>query len=825
MEEVSKKENNYNQLIFDNLTDLISFHTKEGIYLYISSSCESLLGYDKKFFVGQSAEVLCHPEDCDRIKQFYEQIKQRWNIEPITYRIRHHKGHYIWLETSAKVIFNQKTGEIKEIFCISHEVTQQKPNQQNIKSYQQPHTFILDNLPDLVTTHSQKGMYQYVSQVSYQLLGYFPQALIGRSIASFCHPQDHPLIKQFYQELQQKKSSASVIYRMVHKDGHYLWIETLGKAIIHPQTEEIKEILCVSRDITKRKQIEEALIQAERQYYKIFEKSNQGIFKLSPDGYFLDVNPTLAQLYGYDSPQDLLNNIHDRANQLYVESQHHETILNILKTDGEIINFPSKIYCKNKQIIDVEETIWAVYDQCGKIIYYQGTVQKITNNIQAKDQLARIKLRDPITNLPNRHWFYEHLDSILLESIESHSHSLAILVIHLDNFQLLNKSLNITQDSDLLSQMTRRLQSKLRAEDILAQLGENEFILLVKNQSVREITLIAKRILDIIRFPFEVGNNKVFVRVYIGINLNKIKYKKAEIMVRDAQLAMYRAKAQGKEDYAIFNSQIKADALTRLQLETDLRQAIKNNQLSLYYQPIVELNTGYLSGFEALVRWQHPIKGKISPVEFIPIAEETGLINSIGWWVLEQACYQLQTWQNLNTKIEKLVINVNVSTQQLKQEQWDERLNQLLKNTGIQATQLKLEITESCLLETVQDETRRVRQLKNLGLGLCIDDFGTGYSSLSRLYEFPIDTLKIDRSFISKLGISDKAIVPMIINLAHTLGMTVVAEGIETREQFNQLQGLNCELGQGFFFAKPMTSEQATHWVTQEGVSSIKNLS
>ncbi len=641
-----QQDNHHRQLMVDHLADLVSFHTVEGIYVYVSPSCQSLLGYDHQFLMGQSAEILCHPDDCDLIRQFYQQLKQQWNVNPITYRMRHHGGHYIWLETSAKVIPNQETGEIQEIFCLSRDVTQQKQNQDNIKSYQQPHTFILDNLPDLVTTQSQEGIYQYVSQVSHQLLGYYPQDLIGRSITSFCHPQDRPLIKQFYQELQQKKSFASVTYRMGHKEGHYLWIETIGKAMIHSQTGEIKEILCVSRDITKRKQIEEALIQAERQYYKMFEKSHQGIFKLSLEGYFLDVNPALAKLYGYDSPQDLLNNIQEQINQFYVDLQQQNTLLNLLKTDGEIVNFKSKIYRKDGQMIEVKETIWPVFNQWGEIIYYQGNIQEITNDIQEKERVGSIYLENSI--------------------------------------------------------------------------------------------------------------------------------------------------------------------------ETYLREAINNNQLSVYYQPIVELNTGYLSGFEALLRWEHPTKGKISPMEFIPIAEETGLINSLGWWVLEQACYQLQTWENLHTKASNLVINVNISPQQLKQEQWDKKVKKLLEKTGIKGTQLKLEITESCLLETVENEIEKVKQLNNLGLGLCIDDFGIGYSSLNRLHEFPIDTLKIDRSFISKLGIAHKAIVPMIINLAHTLGMTVVAEGIETREQFNQLQGLNCELGQGFFFAKPMTDEQATHWVMQE---------
>ncbi len=815
-EEISETVDKYYQLSLECLTDLSSFHTVEGIYLYISPSCQSLLGYNELVFIGQSAETLCHPEDCDLIKQFYEQLKQQWNIDPITYRIRHKLGHYIWLETSAKVIPDHETGEIEEIFCTSREVTKRQQNQDYFKSYKPPYTFILDNLSDLITTHTPEGIYQYISQVSYQLLGYFPSNLIDRSIASFSHPQDCDLIKQFYQELQQKKSLASVTYRMVHKEGHYLWIETIGKAIVHEQTGEIKEILCVSRDISKRKQIEEALIQAERQYYKIFEKSNQGIFQLSPAGYFLDVNPALAQLYGYDSPHDLLNTINDQGNQLYVEVKNYEHILNGLKTDGEIINFQSQIYCKTGEIINIEETIWGIYDQYGQVLYYQGNVKKIDNNIYQKEELAEINLRDSVTNLPNRQWFYGHLQSILSDSLNFPDNSLGIILIHIDRLQLLHESLNITQDNNLITQIIRRLQSKLKTEDILARLGEDEFILLVRNQSTREIILIAKRILNIINYPFDIKKNKVFININMGINVNNINYRKAESMVKDAQLAMYQAQAEKKEHYAIFNPKIKADALIRIQLETDLRQAIKNKKLSLYYQPIVELNSGHLSGFEALVRWQHPLKGNISPAEFIPIAEESGLINSLGWWVLEEACYQLQTWQNLNTKAGQLVINVNVSAEQLKEEKWNEKLNDLLKTTAIEGKQLKLEITESCLLETVQHHTQRVEQLKNLGLGLCIDDFGTGYSSLSRLYEFPIDTLKIDHSFISKLGVSDKAIVPMIINLAHTLGMNVVAEGIETREQFNQLQGLNCELGQGFFFAKPMTSEEATRWVMQD---------
>ncbi|MDJ0507921.1 MAG: EAL domain-containing protein [Crocosphaera sp.] len=808
---------NHEQLILENLTDMISSHTAEGTYLYISSSCQSLLGYEEKAFIGQSAEVFCHPEDCHLIKDFYQQLKQQWNPAPITYRIRHHRGHYIWLETAAKVIPDQYLGEIKRIICVSREVTQKKHKETVIKSNQQPHSFILDNLPDLVTTHSPQGVYQYVSFSSKELFGYDPNTLIGHTIESFCDHQDRHLIQQFYQELTEKKGMAAVTYRSYHKEGYKIWIETRGKPILNPKTGKIKDILCVSRDVTKRKQIEEALIHAEREYYKIFERSHQGIFKLTSEGSFLDVNPALAKIYGYESPKQLLENIDDHRNKLYVNVKEKDNIFNILKRNGEIINYQSKIYRRDREIIEVIQNIWAVSNQWGQVIYYQGTVQEVANNISEKQAFNSVLLEDSITDLPSREWFYKYLENSLSAVTAPLPDYLAILILHLDNFQLVNESLNSEKDNDLISKIIKRLRSRIRVEDTLAKLAEDEFILLVKNLSCQEITFMAQQLLNVLNYPIEVEQHQVFIRVHIGINFNEDKkYKKPEKMIRDAKLAMYQAKADQKENYAIFNPKIKADALNRIQLETELRKAIKNNQLSLYYQPIVELNTGYLSGFEALLRWEHPIKGSVSPIEFIPIAEESGLINSIGWWVLEQACYQLQTWQELSRKAAKLIINVNVSAQQLKQEQWRKKLEQLLENTNLEGRSLKLEITESCLLETVHNEVEKVQELKSLGLGLCIDDFGTGYSSLSRLHEFPIDTLKIDRSFISKLGITDKAIVPMIINLAHTLGMNVVAEGIETREQFNHLQGLNCELGQGYFFAKPMTPQEATQWVSHQ---------
>lgn len=392
------------------------------------------------------------------------------------------------------------------------------------------------------------------------------------------------------------------------------------------------------------------------------------------------------------------------------------------------------------------------------------------------------------------------------------------MFLDLDRFKIVNDSLGHLVGDELLKTVAKKLQGCIRVSDTVARFGGDEFaILLEEMEDPQEATIVAQRIQDNLSEPFQLKDYEVCTGTSIGIALSTMDYQQADELLRDADAAMYQAKSQGKGRYTIFDRGMQTRAMTTLQLESDLRKAIEKQEFCLYYQPIVSLETGELTAFEALIRWYHPQQGWIAPDEFIPVAEETGLIHQIGKWILQSACQQLEVWRVQFPQLSSLVVNVNFSAMQLKQVDILEQLQATLPQNKLPGFGLKLEITESCILEAVNWEAERLKQLKELGIGLCIDDFGTGYSSLSRLHEFPIDTLKIDRSFVNRLHLnsSHHDTVQMIVTLAHSLGMDVVAEGVENSVQLEKLKELNCEFAQGYLFSKPVDSEMATKFLEE----------
>ncbi|HEY9879874.1 MAG TPA: EAL domain-containing protein [Leptolyngbyaceae cyanobacterium] len=446
-----------------------------------------------------------------------------------------------------------------------------------------------------------------------------------------------------------------------------------------------------------------------------------------------------------------------------------------------------------------------------------------TQLLQATEKLQYDAFHDALTHLPNRHWFVELLDHAIQLSLHHQDSFFAVLFIDLDRFKLINDSLGHSIGDYLLQQVAARLQACVQPSDTVARFGGDEFaILLEELKTEAEALAIANKIHDQIAQPFIVDGYEVFTGASIGITLSNQHYRQTAHVLRDADIAMYHAKAQGRNRSAVFDPAMQTLVTTRLQLEGALRRAIEFQELQLYYQPIVSLSTERLRGFEALLRWFHPQYGFISPKEFIPIAEEAGLIASLGWWVLYEACRQLRLWQSELPDMHPIVINVNLSAVQLKQVDLIERLEAILEDTQTPKECLKLEITESCILETFTSEAQRLKQLKELGVRLCIDDFGTGYSSLSRLHEFPIDTLKIDRSFVERIRGGSSETVQMILTLAHSMGMDVVAEGIETAAELERLKELGCEFGQGYLFSPPIPAQAAKQWLQNQADSNAQ---
>jgi diguanylate cyclase (GGDEF)-like protein len=458
-----------------------------------------------------------------------------------------------------------------------------------------------------------------------------------------------------------------------------------------------------------------------------------------------------------------------------------------------------------------------------EIILLDRRIEELTKERNSGIETARNRLEimrhDLLTGLPNRVLFMEGLDSAIHRYKIDLSYWFSVLFLDCDRFKIINNSLGYLAGDQLLNLMARRLQDNLNQNDMVARLGDDEFaILLSETQDITSAAEVANKILASLNEPFNLQGHEVFISASIGISLGSRDYQEPEHILRDAATAMGRAKELGKSRYQIFDITMHQEAIRFLQIETELRQAMKEKHFRVYYQPIVCLNTGKIDGVEALLRWHHPTRGLIAPAEFITVAEETGLIAQIGNWVLQEACHQLRQWQAAGMVKESFTISVNFSPQQFIQRDLLDRIDEILSQTQLNPQCLKLEITESAIMEKSQTTGTILQQLRSRKIHLSIDDFGIGYSSLSYLHSLPVNGIKVDKFFVQNLNEApiNTGIVPAIIRLAKTMGMSAIAEGVETIEQLERLRSLNCDSCQGYFFSQPLPAEEVIELIVRE---------
>lgn len=650
--------------------------------------------------------------------------------------------------------------------------------------------YILDN-----------GYYSYVNKYYVDLIGYSKEELLGKNvnIDDIIHPEDCHKIKENVFHLKSgEQSDRQYQIRNVCKNGQIIFTEM--HIIITKSGEDITSFGTVV-DITKQILTEQRLEEGTEQFKSLFENSPDAIFAVDREGKFISVNPACEEIIGYPGNElmeinfkrlivpEILKDVYHHFG-LALQGISNSLEMTVIKGDGQNIILKATLFPMK---VD------------GEIVGCYGTGVDITQKILYSQQLEKLAYYDPLTKLPNRKLFEDRLVQVIDASKQTLK-PFAVLFLDLDRFKMINDSLGHQIGDDFLRLVSQRLTHNLRRKDTVSRLSGDEFTILLPETSYEECIRIVQRINQIISEPFNVSGHSVSVSVSVGIAFGEGNDSVHEI-IRHADTAMYFTKKYKKNSYTIYSEDLDLKASYKLKIERDLKQAIDKDELDLYYQPIINMKTGKLAVMECLIRWKHPQLGFIPPGDFIPIAEESGQIIELGNWVLETACRQAKKWKTKGDPPFKIA--VNISTKQLQQYGFVDSVLSILAETKFEPKWLELEITESFLVYDVDMIKECLLKLKQAGISISIDDFGTGYTSLSYLRQFPLDKVKIDRSFIEDINrdFNGERITSAIISLAHSLNMTVVAEGIENEVQYNFLKGEGCNEGQGYYFNRPLPAD------------------
>ena len=724
------------------------------------------------------------------------------------------------VEISFSPILDQQ-GIITGAAVFSRDITDRKRAEADLQEAKDQLQAVLDAVPGCVSWFSSDLRYLGINRYLAATFNLRQEDFIGKKLGFM---ESSPGFAEFVQKFVQssvQESSVEIAARVDDEPRSYL--------VVAQKYAQDQAAVFVGLDITERRQFEEALRESQERYALAVQGANDGLWDWNLRTNEIYFSPRWKAMLGYgdkeigNSPEEWFSRIYG-DDLKWLQSQL-TTHLQGLSAQFEVEH---RIWHKDGSYRWMLSRGLAVRDQNGVAYRMAGSQTDITERKRAEEQLLHDAFHDGLTGLSNRALFLDRLGQAIERSKRQEQFQFAVLFLDVDRFKVINDSLGHRLGDELLITIGQRLEGCLRPGDTLARLGGDEFALLIQDiDGTEEAVQLAEQIHDIMRSPFDLAGQEIFVSVSIGIALRDGDAMRPDDLLRNADTAMYQAKAIGRARHAIFNTTMHTKALALLRLETDLRRAIAtadmngepHDEFQMRYQPIIYLPTEKIAGFEALVRWHHPERGMVSPAEFVPVTEETGLIIPLGQWIFSQACHQLQRWYE-KFPDQPLSMSINLSPKQFAQADLVENVQRVLETAQILNNRLmfnlKLEVTEGTIMQNPETSAALLRRLKELGVTLLIDDFGTGYSSLSYLHRFPFDTVKIDQSFVKRIGIDSESeeIVRAITTLAHNLNMTVVAEGVETFEQMIQLKEMGAEYGQGYFFAKPLSTQDAEQLLT-----------
>jgi diguanylate cyclase (GGDEF)-like protein/PAS domain S-box-containing protein len=644
--------------------------------------------------------------------------------------------------------------------------------------------------------------FTYLSERVESVYGYSPEEMLGRKPAEFMPPGELDRVNAWLADNRLANGSfRNLEQRTVTKHGKIIW-QMVSRVPMRDAGGNVTGYRGTGVDITERKQAEADLARKKYELSDFIEHGNVGLHWVGLDGIIMWANQAELDLLGYTREEYIGHSIA----KFHVDQSAIQDMLESLNRGETLKNYEARMLCKDGSTRHVLINSSA-FREDGKLVHSRCFTHDITEQKAAEERLLQMAHYDSLTNLPNRTWFYDTLKRTLVQAAEGRW-SIAVLFVDLDRFKNVNDTLGHAVGDELLCQVAARLVKCVRVRDVVGRLGGDEFgLILTHLENPDDAGIVASKIIETVAHMFTLDQRETFVTASIGITLSPEDGSDADTLIRFADTAMYRAKDRGRNTYQFYTAEMNVRAEEKLDLENALRRALERDEFLLHYQPKLDLRTHKVGGVEALLRWQRPGIGLVSPADFIPLLEETGLIVPVGEWVVRAACRQIRTWRDAG--LGSVNVAVNLSGRQFFQKDLSSKIVHAAEEFGIEPGLIELEITESSLMSQAKETISILHKMKAAGFRLAVDDFGTGYSSLSYLKRFPIDTLKIDRSFVRDIpgDADDTGIVQAILSMAHTLKLSVVAEGVETSEQLEFLRSLGCDEVQGYYFARPMDSE------------------
>jgi diguanylate cyclase (GGDEF)-like protein/PAS domain S-box-containing protein len=804
-EALKESEERFRSLV-QNASDLITILEVDGTVRYDSPAIERMLGYGPEERVGSSTFDYIHPEDVARVKRTFSETVDEYGVQPpVEFRMRHKDGSWRYIETTRSNLLDQPA--VRGVVSNARDVTERKEAERALRESEARFRAVFGRAAIGMALVNAEGRLMESNPALQEMLGYGDEELRGMHFADLTHPEDVAADAASFEELVAGDLDRfRMEKRYIRKDGSLLWGGLTSSSV--PGTGGGPWFMVgMVEDITERKEAERALRESEERYRAVVERSVEAIYLFDPETkQVLETNAAFENLLGYSADELLEMKIYD-----FVAHDVEDIDLNVQRHLIEEKRFVGerKYHRKDGRLLEVAVSATLVpYDGQESVCC---VVRDVTERKALEEQLARQAFHDSLTDLPNRALFLDRLGHTLARARRGDGHA-AVLFVDLDDFKIVNDSLGHESGDLLLAEVAGRLRSCVRPGDTVARLFGDEFAVLLESPAAGdEAQMVAVRVLERLQAPFELDGREIYASASIGITDcvpvrdtdQDPHQERPEDVLRRADLAMYTAKRRGKNGYEVFSPSMNTRVFERMEVENQLRRAVEREEFVVHYQPIIDLNTGTAWGVEALARWRHPERGLIVAEEFAQIVEETGLIRPVGRRVFEEACRKAKEWREQYPD-RPLLMSVNFSASQFVHQA--DLIPKVLNETGLDPRTLVIEITERAVMDDAEFALGKLQRMKDLGVSFIIDDYGTGYSCLQYLKLMPVDSLKIDGSFIAGLGRDwgDTAIVSGTIDLAHALELTVVAEGVETAGQLERLRELGCDLVQGYYLSEPL---------------------